>query len=373
MTNIKKNPTTGKWEARISLGFDERGKRIQKYKRADTKRELEYWMANLLKEREDGSIKRQKSKLTVADLIAVYYERRAPQLSKSTVYNRQKISIILETELGNMMLENVRAHHLSDVLTKYSLLRGWNAGSYNTMLQQVRAFFSYAVEMGYIKEDPSKALTRDQRRNVKNQAVWSKEECDVFIQTHEKNLRALPMVLILHTGMRIGEVITLRWSDIDFEQRTILVKRSIADHNRPALNNEKAPKNGRSRIIMLNETAIDYLKNMKRLQSADQLSRIYRNDTDHVCLNTAGRTLGSTSVHRAFNRLAKLANVPRIRIHDLRHTHATLLLEQGVHPKVVQERLGHATYAITMDLYSHVSAKLHQEAAAVLVFNKSVQ
>lgn len=181
------------------------------------------------------------------------------------------------------------------------------------------------------------------------------------------------MVLILHTGMRIGEVITLRWSDIDFEQRTILVKRSIADHNRPALNNEKAPKNGRSRIIMLNETAIDYLKSMKHLQSADQLSRIYRNDTDHVCLNTAGRTLGSTSVHRAFNRLAKLANVPRIRIHDLRHTHATLLLEQGVHPKVVQERLGHATYAITMDLYSHVSAKLHQEAAAVLVFNKSVQ
>lgn len=373
MTNIKKNSATGKWEARISLGFDERGKRIQKYKRADTKRELEYWMANLLKKREDGSIKRQKSKLTVADLIAVYYERRAPQLSKSTVYNRQKISSILETELGNMMLENVRAHHLSDVLTKYSLLREWNAGSYNTMLQQVRAFFSYAVEMGYIKEDPSKALIRDQRRNVKNQAVWSKEECDVFIQTHEKNLRALPMVLILHTGMRIGEVITLRWSDIDFEQRTILVKRSIADHNRPALNNEKAPKNGRSRIIMLNETAIDYLKSMKRLQSADQLSRIYRNDTDHVCLNTVGRTLGSTSVHRAFNRLAKLANVPRIRIHDLRHTHATLLLEQGVHPKVVQERLGHATYAITMDLYSHVSAKLHQEAAAVLVFNKSVQ
>ncbi|WP_215115402.1 site-specific integrase [Exiguobacterium sp. s80] len=373
MTNIKKNATTGKWEARISLGFDERGKRIQKYKRADTKRELEYWMANLLKEREDGSIKRQKSQMTVADLIAVYYERRAPQLAKATLYNRRKISSLLEIELGKMKLENVRTHHLSDVLTKHAELREWSANSYNTMMQQVRAFFRYAVEMEYLREDPSNGLAQDRRRAVKNHQVWSKQECELFIQTHEKELRALPIILILHTGMRIGEVITLRWSDIDFEQQTILVKRSIADHNRSAFENEKAPKNGRSRLIVLNETAIDYLKSMKRLQSAHQLSHGYRNDSDYVCLNTMGRPLGTSITHRAFNWLSELAGVPRIRIHDLRHTHATLLLEQGVHPKVVQERLGHASYAITMDLYSHVSVKLHKEAADVLVFNKSVQ
>lgn len=118
---------------------------------------------------------------------------------------------------------------------------------------------------------------------------------------------------------------------------------------------------------------MDYLKSMKRVQSAHQLSQGYRNDSDYVCLNTLGGTLSTSIVHRAFNWLSELAGVPRIRIHDLRHTHATLLLEQGVHPKVVQERLGHASYAITMDLYSHVSVKLHKEAADVLVFNKSVQ
>ncbi|MCY1690698.1 hypothetical protein OVA29_08505 [Exiguobacterium sp. SL14] len=97
-------------------------------------------MANLLKEREDGSIKRRQTKMKVADLIAVYYERRAPQLAKATLYNRRKISGLLEKELGKMLLENVRTHHLADVMMKYAELREWNANSYNTMLQQVRAF-----------------------------------------------------------------------------------------------------------------------------------------------------------------------------------------------------------------------------------------
>ncbi|UKS54912.1 tyrosine-type recombinase/integrase [Exiguobacterium acetylicum] len=373
MTNIKKNPTTGKWETRVSLGFDERGKRIQRFKRADTKRELEYWMANLLKEREDGSIKRRKTKMKVADLIAVYYERRAPQLAKATLYNRRKISGLLEKELGKMLLENVRTHHLADVMMKYAELRDWNANSYNTMLQQVRAFFRYAVEMEYLKEDPSAGLAQDRRRAVKNHQVWSQEECELFIETHEKELRALPIILILHTGMRIGEAITLRWSDIDFEERKVLVKRSVSDHNRSAHQNEKAPKNGLSRLIVLSDAAVDYLKSMKRVQASHQLSKGYRNDEDYVCLNTLGRPFSATIVHRSFNWLTELAGVPRIRIHDLRHTHATLLLEQGVHPKVVQERLGHASYTITMDLYSHVSVKLHHEAAEMLVFKKSVQ
>ncbi|WP_214810859.1 site-specific integrase [Exiguobacterium sp. s127] len=373
MTKIKKNPKNGKWEARISLGFDESGKRIQRFKSTDTKRELEYWMAKLLKERESGAIKKKRAKLTVADLLAIYYERRAPRLAKATLYNRRKISVLLENELGKMKIETVRTYHLADFLVKYAEARHWNANSYNTMMQQVRAFFRYAVEMEYLKEDPSAGLAQDRRRAVKNHQVWSQEECELFIETHEKELRALPIILILHTGMRIGEAITLRWSDIDFEERTVLVKRSVSDHNRSAHQNEKAPKNGHSRLIVISDAAVDYLKSMKRLQASHQLSKGYRNDEDYVCLNTLGRPFSSTIVHRSFNWLTELAGVPRIRIHDLRHTHATLLLEQGVHPKVVQERLGHASYTITMDLYSHVSVKLHQEAAEMLVFKKSVQ
>ncbi|WP_214848927.1 tyrosine-type recombinase/integrase [Exiguobacterium sp. s138] len=373
MTNIKKNPTSGKWEARISLGYDERGRRIQRFKRANTKRELEYWVAKLLKERESGAIKKKRVKLTVTDLLAIYFERRAPQLAQATLYNRRKVSGLLEKELGKMKIEHVRTHHLSDVLVKYAEIRDWNSNSYNTMLQQVRAFFRYAVEMEYLKEDPSSGLAQDRRRAVQNHQVWTQEECELFIQTHEKEIRALPIILILHTGMRIGEAITLRWSDIDFEGHTLLVKRSVADHNRSAHQNEKAPKNGRSRLIVLSDATIDYLKSMKKLQAAHQLSKGYRNEDEYVCLNTLGTPLSATLVHRTFNWLTELAGVSRIRIHDLRHTHATLLLEQGVHPKVVQERLGHASYAITMDLYSHVSIKLHQEAANVLVFKKSVQ
>ncbi|MFP3892753.1 tyrosine-type recombinase/integrase [Exiguobacterium indicum] len=373
MTNIKKNPKTGKWETRISLGFDERGRRIQRFKSTDTKRELEYWMAQLLKERESGAIKKKRAKLTVADLLTTYFERRAPQLAKATLYNRRKISVLLEKELGAMKIENVRTHHLADVLVKYAEIRNWNPNSYNTMMQQVRAFFRYAVEMEYLKEDPGAGLAQDRRRAVKNHQVWSQEECERFIETHENELRALPIILILHTGMRIGEAVTLRWSDIDFEGRTLLIKRSIADHNRSAYQNEKAPKNGHSRLVALSDAAIDYLKNMKRVQAAHQLKQEYRNEEEYVCLNTLGKPFSSTIVHRSFNWLTELAGVPRIRIHDLRHTHATLLLEQGVHPKVVQERLGHASYAITMDLYSHVSVKLHHEAAEMLVFKKSVQ
>ncbi|MCY1690697.1 tyrosine-type recombinase/integrase [Exiguobacterium sp. SL14] len=160
--------------------------------------------------------------------------------------------------------------------------------------------------MEYLKEDPSAGLAQDRRRAVKNHQVWSQEECELFIETHEKELRALPIILILHTGMRIGEAITLRWSDIDFEERTVLVKRSVSDHNRSAHQNEKAPKNGHSRLIVLSDLAIDYLKSMKRVQASHQLSKGYWNDDDYVCLNTLGRPFSSTIVHRSFNWLTEL-------------------------------------------------------------------
>jgi integrase len=167
----------------------------------------------------------------------------------------------------------------------------------------------------------------------------------------------------LHTGMRRGELLALRWCDINLEMMTISVNRSlqILKDGTMIVREPKTPK-ARRLIAMTPSLALQ----LKEHRSTQNALRLFDNNPvkqdDLILSKFDGTALNPDTITPAFAKAAKRARL-KLRLHDLRHTHATLMLKSGVHLKIVSERLGHATVAFTLDTYTHVVPGL-QEAAA---------
>jgi integrase len=173
-----------------------------------------------------------------------------------------------------------------------------------------------------------------------------------------------PVLLALATGLRRGEALALRWKNVDLDRGVIRVVESL-EQTKAGLR-FKAPKTDRARSVTLPAFAIQELRRMRKEQAENLLRLgIRQNEATLLCGRQDGEPLQPQSLTHEFQRfVARVNNIPRVRFHDLRHTHATQLLAAGVHPKIAQERLGHSTVKTTLDLYSHVTATMQEDAAA---------
>jgi len=178
----------------------------------------------------------------------------------------------------------------------------------------------------------------------------------------EDRLEAL-YVLAVHCGLRQGELLGLKWEDVDLEAGTLQVRRTLSGGT------FTAPKTARSRrSVKLTAGAIEALKRHSARQ-ADEMTRMGERYEDRgiIFASEVGTPLNRHNIaYRSFKLLLERAGLPNIRFHDLRHTCATLLLGKGVHPKFVQELLGHATIAITLDTYSHVLPGMGDQTATAI-------
>ena len=163
------------------------------------------------------------------------------------------------------------------------------------------------------------------------------------------------------TGMRRGELLGLRWRDADLEASRVSDR---ADARRQARALEPKTDKGR-RNVALDPATVTALRDHRKSQLEERLAwgTAYEDEHDLVFCREDGSPTWPQSLSRSFERHAKQAGLPAIRFHDLRHTHATLALAAGVHPKVVSERLGHASVAITLDTYSHAIPAMQEDAA----------
>ena len=173
-------------------------------------------------------------------------------------------------------------------------------------------------------------------------------------------------VLFATTGMRRGEVLGLRWCDVDLESATIAVRQTLVSVGSELL--FCPPKTARGkRVIALDNRTIQVIRrHMKQVGSAES--------DDLLFTQSDGTPLNPNRVTKTFHELIAAAGLPRIRLHDLRHTHATIALQAGVHPKIVSERLGHSTISLTLDVYSHAIPHMQRDAAdriGKLIFGKS--
>jgi integrase len=166
--------------------------------------------------------------------------------------------------------------------------------------------------------------------------------------------------------MRRGEILALRWGNVDLDRGTVSVVESLEQTRARGLR-FKSPKSGKGRSITLPHFAIDELRRRKREQAEALLALGIRQDARTlVCATQDGSPRSPESFTTRYMEYVSKAGVPRVRFHDLRHSHATQLLAAGVHPKIVQERLGHSSISMTLDIYSHVTATMQADAAARL-------
>jgi Site-specific recombinase XerD len=222
-----------------------------------------------------------------------------------------------------------------------------------------------AVRLGLIVRNAAAQVERPKPRD-REMRTWTPQEARRFLMSVESDrLRAL-WVLYLTAGLRRGEALGLRWGDIDLESGRLAVRRTLVAVGYRVEWSE--PKTDRSRrVVALDSGTLTVLKAHRAAQAAERLAlgAGYQDDA-LVFATVAGAPIHPQYVSDTFERRVKAAGLPRIRLHDTRHTSATLLLDEGVPLKVVSERLGHSSVSITADLYQHVLEHMQDEAASAV-------
>jgi integrase len=243
-----------------------------------------------------------------------------------------------------------------------------------------------AVRDGQLVVNPADKASPPSARSAVSpeMSTWSGEQLRAFLDWTEQRPDELHIawLLLAMTGMRRGEALAMRWGDVDFDGKTVSVRRSVAMVKEKGAGEQLiigAPKSGKARVVDLDEQTIAALKSQRARMGSIQLS--LARDDSLALGNLDGTVRHPERFSRMFvGRIAAARKnlgedaLPSIRLHDLRHTHATLLLRAGVHPKIVSERLGHAKVSITMDVYSHALPTLQREAAgklAALIYGRA--
>lgn len=242
---------------------------------------------------------------------------------------------------------------------------GYSVSYVGQMRMVLDMALAQAVVWKLLPTNPCDALNRQGRRAraISPSQVWSGEHLRAFLAASAADppYGALWM-LLANTGLRVGEAAALRWDAVDWDGVSIAVTRTITRAPGRSWVEREGTKGGRTRTVRLDPATLDALRGHRRAQLLRRAASADWADPRLVFTNRAGGALANQTLWTAFRAAVKRAGVPRIRIHDLRHTHATLLLLDGLHPKIVQERLGHGSIAITIDLYSHVVPGLQEPA-----------
>jgi integrase len=314
------------------------------------------------------------NRLTVRDWLNRWLDIIRPELAPRTHGRYAEIvSNQLLPAVGNIPLTKLAP---AQIQTFYSKLAtgerqdgkdgGLSSGSRRLVHAVLRTSLNRAVELQHLFRNPCDALRRRLPKAEKHEMVTlSPNQATVLLEASRNRPSVYIAVFIaLMTGVRRGEACALRWRNVDLDRGLIRVAESL-EQTKGTLR-FKAPKSGKSRTITLPASAIAELRQLKRDQ-AERLLRvgIRQDGATLVCAQDDGRALAPDVLTAAFTRLVRSLGdgFPRVHFHSLRHSHATQLLIAGVHPRVAQERLGHATAAMTLDIYSHVTSAMQEDAA----------
>jgi integrase len=368
--------TPGSRELRYSLGTDPAtGKRriataTVRGKRRDAEKELRRLLRTL-----DLNEHVNPSRMMVREWLTAWLGAIREEVSPKTHERYGEIvDNFLSPELGALPIAKLAPSHISAAYTRWATegRRDGKPGGLSPQSRRhihriLRAALSRAVEQQVIARNPAdafkKRLPKVERRTL---ITLNAEQSARLLEAIAHSRVYWPVLLALSTGMRRGEVLAVRWKNVDLECGTLRVMESL-EQTKAGIR-FKVPKSGRHRAITLPAYAIEELRRLKRQQAEALLALGIRQTGDTLlCSRADGEPHQPLSLTYEFARfMGRIKDLPRVRFHDLRHSHATQLLASGVHPKIASERLGHASVGITLDLYSHVTETMQNEAAVRL-------
>jgi integrase len=268
--------------------------------------------------------------------------------------------------LGKKKLKTLKLDDLENLYRSISN-SGLSSATVRYVHSVLRRALNHAMFRGLVSRNVADGASLP-RLDRKESKTLSPEELNRFLKAASGDpLKALYDIAVT-CGLRQGELLGLRWEDVDLEARTLKIRRQL-QRSRDGSGLILVPtKNKKNRLIRLGDNIVKSLKAHQERQVEQIASaRGHWRDPEVVFASTIGTPLDpSNLVDRSFKPLLKQAELPAIRFHDLRHTCATLLLSEGVPVKVVQEILGHSSISITMDVYSHVLPDMQEQAAAVM-------
>jgi integrase len=357
----------GHWGIVIDVRDPATGKRKRKWHSfRGTKREAQIERSRLIAEMAAGNYV-ETTRLTVAAFLERWIEHMKGQVSpRSHERYAELCRKNITPLLGGLALTKLQPAHISQAYAK-ALASGRRDGqgglsprTVTHMHRVLREALQQGLRWQLLARNPADAV-RPPKVERRQMSVLDTDATVELIETARNTGLLVPILLGALCGLRRGEIVALRWRNVDLERGQLSVTRSAEQTDQGV--REKETKSGNNRSVALSPTLIDELRQHRIRQAQSLLALGIRlTDDHHVVMREDGLPIQPRSLSHAFTKFMHRYGGQRIRLHDLRHTHATHMLASGVHPKIAQERLGHSSVSVTIDLYSHVLPNMQAEA-----------
>lgn len=349
----------GRWCAQISID----GFRETKY--FDSQAEALDWLRDM-NNRKDRGLSAKGLKASVDQFLRLWLESCKPTVKLKT-WNQyeQMVRTHISPTLGNRKLTDLAPVMIQSLYSK-KIEEGLSAYTVRRIHAVLHRALKIAVRWGYLATNPASVVDKP-KLNRKEMKVFSHEQVLIFLdQCRASRLFSL-YYMAISTGLRQGELLGLKWEDLDWNEETIIIRRQLQRISRMGLVFSDLKTFRGRRTLVLGPNTMENLRDHTRRQSIEESFAGDRWHSNNLVFpSTIGTPMEPRNVIRDFKGVLGKAGLPDIRFHDLRHTAATLMLQEGIHPKLVQERLGHSSISITLDTYSHVLPTMHKEAAIAL-------
>ena len=315
----------------------------------------------------------EPARMTVGELLDRWLADYAKHKVSPKTYERyqEMIDGHIRPALGSYVLPKLVPLHIQ-AFYSHALAHGRKDGKGGLSAQSVVHFhrllnkvFAQALKWQLLARNPLQAVEPPRPQRQEMRALDEEETASLLSLVAESRLY-IPVMLAVTTGLRRGEILGLRWRNVDLTSGTITVVQSL-EQTKEGLR-FKSPKTHRSRrSIAIPAITVEALRSYRVKQAEERLALgpAY-DDNDLACPRPGGGPWPPDEFSTSFSAFVRRSGVRRFRFHDLRHSHATHLLRVGVHPKVVSERLGHSTVGITLDTYSHVLPGMQEDAVRLI-------
>src|SRR6266851_2112090 len=353
--SITKRPD-GRWEARVTLSD---GSRRSFYGRTEKDAHHKLVEALYARQNDDANV----PSVSLSDFLDTWLERIARPRIRSQTFKSYEVNVRvhLKPALGRLRLDQLGPSDIQDLIDQ-KVKAGMAPKSVHYMHGILRNALNHAVRWDYIARNPAELV--DNPRGVQHEIQpLTREEAHRFLRSIRGNRLEALYTVALTMGLRQGEALGLRWRDVDLEMGYIRVSRQLQriDHKYELVE----LKTRRSQRPLAVPPAIvgSLIAHKERQDRERQTAGVRWRDADLVFARPDGYPLSGSVVTHSFQTLLEKAGLSKRRFHDLRHSCATLMLAQGVSPRVVMEILGHSQISLTMNTYAHVLPEMSRDAA----------